>query len=301
MLFKISQTISLILFCIISSTKSESCPALVTNVHITCDGVIYAAHRVVGETLTCYDNGLISVVSRLPDSRVVAPVNFRNGTEVKNIADIEALWIYYGNVRFIPKGISNIFRNLRVLAIEISGILAINRENFKEFGNKLEFVSFYQNSITSIDENVFDYNPNLRHIYLADNPIKYIDSRFFENLKILSRIEYVSLEGQDCINQVYDRKKHGDISSFKWKDNKCTNENGKIESMLWPIYGRSQHSLENENCLNENLETIIKRNKKFENVALARIEKIEDDLKSLMQMIEQLTKITKCNVAKCNK
>lgn len=290
-----------LIFYLIKSSKSETCSASFSNVQITCNELRHQSHRIVGEMFTCYDNGVVPVVSTVPDS-VVSSVMFPNGTEVSSLGTIEALWIYRSDIRFIPRGIIKSFHNLRLLAIEYGRLLQISRDDFEEFGALLESVSFFTNSLTSLDADVFEHNPNLRHIDLRDNNFKYIHPKFFENLKSLEGIHLVSLYGCNCIHQEFDRAIHGHISSFKWQNSKCTNDIGKVESVLWPIYGRVQHSLNNDICLKEKIETsvldaietdnrnsdkLMGRVKEMEDLFILRLNRIENDLTTLKNLIAE--------------
>lgn len=264
MIIKVFHIIA-VFFCLIQTIKSEEiCSAAVSNVKIICNDVRIRYFRVVGEMLACchdgYDkdnNPLIPFISLLPDVQVEEQVIYPNGTELENKADIKAFWIEDGNVRFIPKGFMQAFPNLRVLAIEVSGLMSVSRDDFEQFGTKLEWISLFKNKLTSLEANIFDKNPNLRQIYLSYNNFKYIDPRFFVNLKKLNQIEQVAIWAGNCIDQEYFKRNDGSIASFEWENSKCIDDIGTVESTLWPIHGRVQQSLKNEKCLKYKLETTV--------------------------------------------
>lgn len=148
----------------------------------------------------------------------------------------------------------------------------------------LEYISLYENRLISLDANLFDRNPNLRYINLAENLFKFISSGFFNNLKWLKQIEFVSFDGCDCVSQVYDRSKDGSISSFEWENDRCINYFGIIKSILWPIDGRVRFSLNNENCMKEKLIETARETKDNNNKNTKEITRMIQEMEDLMKL-----------------
>lgn len=129
-----------------------------------------------------------------------------NELEVINLADITGLNFYDATVKFIPSGIGRHFVNLKVLHIVYCRLLSVNKENLKEFGNSLEYLSIQSESIKliSTDVDLLECNPNLEDIYLNDNPIRHIDTEFFANLKNMRSLKVAYLQdATNCMDQYF--------------------------------------------------------------------------------------------------
>lgn len=211
------------------SVESQNCS--VHKVEITCQD-IDTNEWSVGELLTFYtDPSMTSTVYRSS----ISSVKYNNGSEVEMnyLAQIEALWISTAKVIFFPTGIVSKFPNLKLLAVTNSGLMSVNKENLKAFGIKLEELDLSDNNITSIDADLFEYNPNLKYISLYSLPLRYIEPEFFLNLRNLKGLKQIAIEISDtpgCINQIFNTVEGHDIALFKWKNANCTDETARIET-----------------------------------------------------------------------
>lgn len=178
--------------------------------------------------LTC--EGDNATTSNFPDSSV-SSVLHSNRSEVANLPDIIGLSFREVTMKFIPLGIKFKLVNLKVLQIYDCGLLGINKENLQEFGSSLEGLHLQINKITSIDADLFAYNPNLKYIGLFDNPIRYIEPEFFTNLKHLKGLKFLDLETSSCMNQTFSAVENGhDITTFVWQNENCTDTTAHDET-----------------------------------------------------------------------
>jgi Leucine-rich repeat (LRR) protein len=100
-------------------------------------------------------------------------------------------------MNYFPRGLHKIFMNLRVIAISNAGLKAINKEDIASFG-KLGDLRLGVNNIEVLEQDLFSGNPNLEHLDLAFNQIKFIHSTAFENL---NNLKTLGLIGNTCIDQ----------------------------------------------------------------------------------------------------
>lgn len=104
-------------------------------------------------------------------------------------------------VKFVPTGIKKKFPMLREFRIIRSGLTHLERDDMRQFGDELIDVSFKQNLLTSLESELFLFNPNLINICLSNNPIKFIDGRLvrnFENMH-LKKLEILS---SNCVHML---------------------------------------------------------------------------------------------------
>lgn len=211
------------------SVKSQDCST--HKVQIVCedieDDLNYAWMRDEGEgKLTCVADDLMTWTA--PGSSVSSVIH-SDALKVMNLWEIGVLHIEDATVKFIPLGIRTLIPKLRVLTIAKSGLLSVDKENLREFGDALKVINLHGNAITSIDADLFKYNPNIKSIYLNNNPIRYIDPEFFKSLRILEDIEEFEIKEVSCMDQEYKRFKDN-LKKLKWNSKKCNDRSAKTET-----------------------------------------------------------------------
>lgn len=203
--------------------KSESCST--RRVQIICSRV-EKTQWVDGLFYSCA--GSRSIISMLPGSSVSSIVH-GNGSEVTNLLQIEGFYISTAKVKFIPSGIGSRLQKIKTFQIFQCGLLSVSKEDLKDFGSSLELIYLGYNKLTVIDADLFEFNLLLKKIYLDNNPIRHIDPEFFTNLKKLRNIVFVEIYETSCISQEFETSNRHNITTFKWRSEKCMNETAKIE------------------------------------------------------------------------
>lgn len=267
----------LIILVVFSPIRCQYCSSSMKNVELTCSQIENKTLEVVGALLTCSSRLKQSIVSTDPGSSIVS-VSFNNGSAATNLPKIRSLAIIFGTVKFIPSGLKSKFINLKALSIKYSGLLSINKENLREFGSSLEYLSLSCNLLISIDADLFDYSANLKVIGLRDNPIQFIEPGFFANIKSLKSVVIVNFNPTSCTNQRFDISERHDMKTFKWIFDKCINETARIEARLAPIRSQLQHFMNNERCLELKIHTLIEENTEMWKTFKRRIELLEEKL-----------------------
>lgn len=181
-----------------------------------------------GSSWTC--NAGNSTISTIPGSSVSSFI-YSNRTDVTNLSHFERLNIIGASLlKFIPTDIGSKLSNLKVLSIQFSGLLSVNKENLKEFGNSILIIDLESNKITSINADLIEFNPNLKSIYLQGNPLRFIEPAFFANLKKLESIECVDLLSAGCTDQFVYIHEGLQNATIEWSTEDCTDESAKIET-----------------------------------------------------------------------
>lgn len=215
---------------------------------------------------------------------------------VANISQIKALYIVSATVKFIPYDIKAKFPNIEAITIDMSGLLSVNRDNLKEFGSSLEYLVLSNNLITTIDADLFSYNPNMKFIYLDFNPIQNIEAAFFTNLMNLKQVGYVYFQHVGCMNQYFNTESGHNLASFKWNNAGCTDRKAAIDTltMRMLVDVKRQQKLDNNVCsdmkqqnieLREQLHDLIETHKKLSENLKNWMESVDKKLENLNKLI----------------
>lgn len=256
-------------------------PCSMHKVEIICAGILNSHYAQIGTLLTCY--GGASIKSTIPGASVSTVVH-SNKMNVTNLPEITGLRIESASVKFIPIGIKSKLSNLKSLTIAFSGLLSVNSENLKEFGTSLEFLSLHDNSITSIDADLFQHNTNLRVVYLWGNPIRLIEPEFFTKLRNFKMIASVEFSPGNCINQDFNTQKNHHIETFKWNGEKCSDYTAKKET---------QNLIDKDLCYEAKVAYLMKEDK--ENNVQSLSEKI-NSFDSVIQKLIQNNEVLQAKV-----
>lgn len=92
------------------------------------------------------------------------------------------------NFTFLPFEITKDW-NLKAFEIENSGLMHIDQHDMQQFGMHILHVRFFRTKLTVLENNLFQFNPNLISISFELNPLKHIGPMFFENLKKMRHLK----------------------------------------------------------------------------------------------------------------
>jgi Leucine-rich repeat (LRR) protein len=114
-----------------------------------------------------------------------------------NNDDIESFYVKDSSrFDYMPKGIENHFKNLKVLVVAYTSLKVLRQEDLKNF-RKLQNLYFDNNLLEVIENDLFDSNPNIKYINFSSNQIKVVGLNAFDPLKSLV---YLSIQNNVCIN-----------------------------------------------------------------------------------------------------
>jgi len=126
----------------------------------------------------------------------------RSGMTNKNVLSLDIR--NKGFINYFPKGLQNIFGDLKAIVIENCHLKEIQQSDLKPFG-ELVLLGLSQNDIEIIEDGLFSFNPKLEDINFSSNRIIHIGTQAFENL---NNLIYLILNSNNCIDeQAYDDAK----------------------------------------------------------------------------------------------
>jgi len=116
----------------------------------------------------------------------------------KNDDDVQGFYATGKTIQFFPKGLENIFKNIKVIRITECQLKAIHQSDLKPFPNLVYFFSA-ENEIKVIEKGLFDYNPDLEVVGFAyETEIAHIDPNVFDNL---NKLRYFFFWAVPCVSQ----------------------------------------------------------------------------------------------------
>lgn len=210
--------ICLLLICVsvISTISSTS------DVEIICTKFDEYNFMQVGRVREC-SSTREPIVSTNRRSEVKAIVHENLTLSHDELIGIESLYIIAAmKLQVIPNGLGEMLPNLKVLLIVYSGLLAVDRRDFRQFGGSLEVVGLNGNKLTTLDGNLFECNKNLKSIdFYGNSQLVFIDPEFFENLKNMKKLTLVGFNDCGCIDQNFYVHEGHDIDNFVWRSDVC--------------------------------------------------------------------------------
>lgn len=102
----------------------------------------------------------------------------------KSNEDVKYLFIIDQFLKNFPGGIVDFFKNVDALDIRQSALISISANDLRPFPSLL-YLDLHGNELTSIDEDLFKYTPNLKLVSLFRNQIRHIGRNFVNNLNSL--------------------------------------------------------------------------------------------------------------------
>jgi len=165
------------------STQSASFQCLYSN----------SSWGVLGSTYYCLVQNSLNITTL-----DAAQVDSITGTHLTgfNNSNVEVFQIYSGQIHYFPRGLTNFFKNLKAIHISNTGLKEIHQHDLKDFP-KLTHLYLYYSNLEIVEENLFEFNPNLEYIDLWPNKITHIDPNVFDKLTKLKILYFVS---NTCIN-----------------------------------------------------------------------------------------------------
>lgn len=107
------------------------------------------------------------------------------------------------NIERFPQGLGEVFVNIEVIRIT-SCSMRILLKNDMVILKKLKFLDLVGNKIEKLESDTFELVPNLIHVILNNNRLRFIGS---EILKPLKQLEIVSFGGNVCIQSFSNNSK----------------------------------------------------------------------------------------------
>jgi len=113
-----------------------------------------------------------------------------------NNDNVTAIQINQGQIHYFPRGLNKIFKNLKGISISNTGLKEIHQSDLKDFPELVD-LWLMSNNIEILEENLFEFNPNLDYIDLDSNKISHINPNVFDKL---TKLKTLYLRSNNCIN-----------------------------------------------------------------------------------------------------
>jgi len=166
---------------------------LTTANHLKCDFNADNWIWVFDFAYKCTIKSDFSITSRT--STLISSVNGHHWNYKSN-SDVNAFYASYRTINYFPRGLNDIFPNIKTIYIWHSGLKEVHQKDLQSLTN-LVVIDLWDNEITTIPKGLFDYNSNLQHISFTENKITSIDSNVFNNLLKLTNL---LLDKNSCID-----------------------------------------------------------------------------------------------------
>ena len=195
-----------------------------------------------------------------------------SGTHEKgrSIDDVAGLYTYGRGIEYFPRGLEQVFENLKVIWIDSGRIKEIHQADLKVFPNLVE-VYLDNNDIEDVEEGLFDFNPILEGISFYYNKVSYVHPKVFSNLKKLKNLWFTS---NKCIQGEAVNSRRAVQRLIKQTQNMCQNNNG------CDVENKGRYDLLEINASNDSEE-----DEKYSRLS-NRIEKIENLISMLIDKLD---------------
>lgn len=112
------------------------------------------------------------------------------------------VWVFDLYVTYIfpkiPRNIANFFPNIRVMRWSGGNLTAVSAEDLKPF-TELVVLTLTAQKIKSLDDNMFQYHPNIQWLVITNNPITNVGKDLITNLKSLQTFYFTRNTCMDMV------------------------------------------------------------------------------------------------------
>lgn len=206
---------------------------------------------ILGEIYRCHVQNNLNIVSLgLP---IITSATGQH-TWGKTNSDLIGIMIYGKSTEYFPRGLEKVFTNLKSIDVCYGYLKEITQADLKLY-KKLVNLDLDHNNIQVLEEGLFDYNPNLKLIWIGNIKISHINSNLFNNLYSLTSLKLYS---NVCINMNAFENRDGVQSIIKNSQNNCQNQNylGIMKKFENLEYGTSNFITNEFSDFNERLENL---------------------------------------------
>lgn len=148
---------------------------------------------ILGEIYRCHVQNNLNIIS--PGLPIITSATGQH-TWGKTNNDLVGIMIYGKNTEYFPRGLEKVFTNLKSIDMCYGYLNEITQADLKLY-TKLVNLDLDHNNIQVLEKGLFDYNPDLKLIWIGNNKISHINSNLFNNLYSLTSLKLYS---NDCIH-----------------------------------------------------------------------------------------------------
>ncbi|CAG9810301.1 unnamed protein product [Chironomus riparius] len=199
----------ILVICLISTFTGLS-----TSTNIECSFLL-KSYSVVGFIYQCLVKNNPNILTE--ESAEISRIS---GTHelTKSNDDVLGFHINSKTIQVFPKGLEEIFKNLKLIWIQSCQLKEIHQSDLIVFPN-LVYFNLLNNDIEVIEEGIFDFNPNLILLGIQESKIIHIDPNVFDHL---TNLKHFWLSYVPCIAQSINDSKDKVQEAIKVIKSKCS-------------------------------------------------------------------------------
>lgn len=185
--------------------------------------------------------------------RQEAMVESASGMEVKGKSndDVINLVAEKRNIKFFPRNLEIVFKNLKRINLANNQIKEFYQEDLKSLPN-LMYLRLDSNQIDILEEGLFKFNSELVYISIERNNISYIAENAFSNL---NKLAYLHLQSNPCIDTFASNDRNAVLEIIRHASTKCIIPD---MTMLTNFNALSKKMVKLEHTINTNAEELKK-------------------------------------------
>jgi len=150
-------------------------------------------YAVLGKIYRCFVQNELNIIS--PETAVIDSITGPH----QGFNDNDQVIGFHSrgqNIQYIPKNLDKFFKNIKSIDIVYGRVKEIHQSDLKPFP-KLVICGFMDNDIEIIENDLFDYNPDLELVSFWNNKILIIGSVVFDKVP---KLNWLYLDSNRCIN-----------------------------------------------------------------------------------------------------
>lgn len=186
--------------------------------HINCRYVSEDGNIILGRIYRCYVGNNLNINSSEPQI-ITAAIGQHESFKFNR--DLVGIMIYNKKTEYFPRGLERIFPNLMFIDVCYGFLKEITQADLKPF-RKLVSLNLNHNNIEVLEDGLFDYNFNLKFIYIGNNKISHVSSNLFNNLRFLTSLQ---LNNNSCIHMSAFANRDDVLHIIRYIRIHCTNPN----------------------------------------------------------------------------
>jgi len=136
-----------------------------------------------------------------------------------NNDNVEGFSVAQGQIHYFPSDLNKFFKNLKGISISSTGLKEIHQRDLKDFP-KLMNLYLYSSDLEIIEENLFEFNPNLDLMSLNTNKITHIDPHVLDRLL---KLKTLYIFQNTCINMATSNNQTALQNIIRTAQLQCTN------------------------------------------------------------------------------
>lgn len=155
--------------------------------------IIFFLHQYDALEIECDHEGLVqyqscdvkSFKASSPSDKTVTRIN-ANGSEILDTNnEVLTIGIYDQNLEFFPTGFTKLFPKITEIYLVNLSIKELTKNDLKEFGRNLKNFYVQNTKISHLTHDLFEFNPFIEYIQIADNKIQSVEYGTLDNLPLI--------------------------------------------------------------------------------------------------------------------